>query len=322
MTKIDADILVIADLSEFVQTQLDARFRTHKLYQATDPDAMLAEIGPRIRGVAAGAHRNVDADLMDRLPNLEIISNFGVGYDNVDAKSAGARGIIVTNTPDVLSEEVADTAIGLMINTVRELPQAEQFLRAGKWTSGNYPLTQNTLREKRLGIAGLGRIGKAIAKRAESFGLSISYYGRSDQKIDYTFHDSLKSLAENVDIIISVLPGGEATSKAYNKDVFKALGPEGTFINIGRGSTVDEEALITALKTGTIRSAGLDVFDHEPHVPEALMALPNAVLLPHVGSASIYTRNAMGQLLVDNHTNWFENGKPLTPVAETPFPAK
>lgn len=322
MTKIDVDILVIAKMGDYVQNQLDARFRAHKLYEAADPDAMIAEIGPSIRGVAAGAHRNVDIALMDKLPNLEIVTNFGVGYDNVDAKSAGARGIIVTNTPDVLSDEVADTAIGLMINAVRELPQAEQFLRAGKWTSGNYPLTQNTLREKRLGIAGLGRIGKSIAKRAESFGLSIAYYGRSDQKNGYTFYDSLKALAENVDIIISVLPGGDATSKVYNKDVFEALGPEGTFINIGRGSTVDEDALIAALTDGTIRSAGLDVFDHEPHVPEALMALPNAVLLPHVGSASIYTRNAMGQLLVDNQTNWFENGKPLTPVAETPFPAK
>ena len=322
MTKIDVDILVIAKMGDYVQNQLDARFRAHKLYEAADPDAMLAEIGPSIRGVAAGAHRNVDNALMDQLPNLEIVTNFGVGYDNVDAKSAGARGIIVTNTPDVLSDEVADTAIGLMTNAVRELPQAEQFLRAGKWTSGNYPLTQNTLREKRLGIAGLGRIGKSIAKRAESFGLSIAYYGRSDQKNGYTFYDSLKTLAENVDIIISVLPGGDATSKVYNKDVFEALGPEGTFINIGRGSTVDEDALIAALTDGTIRSAGLDVFDHEPHVPEALMALPNAVLLPHVGSASIYTRNAMGQLLVDNQTNWFENGKPLTPVAETPFPAK
>ncbi|MEH6727208.1 MAG: NAD(P)-dependent oxidoreductase, partial [Hyphomicrobiales bacterium] len=219
MTKIDVDILVIAKMGDYVQNQLDARFRTHKLHEAADPDAMIAEIGPSIRGVAAGAHRNVDIALMDQLPNLEIVTNFGVGYDNVDAKSAGARGIIVTNTPDVLSDEVADTAIGLMINAVRELPQAEQFLRAGKWTSGNYPLTQNTLREKRLGIAGLGRIGKSIAKRAESFGLSIAYYGRSDQKNSYTFYDSLKALAENVDIIISVLPGGDATSKVYNKDV-------------------------------------------------------------------------------------------------------
>lgn len=322
MTKIDVDLLVLSEMREYVQQQLDARFRAHKLYEAPDPDAMIAKIGPSVRAMAAGSHRNVDIDLMEKLPNLEIVSNFGVGYDNVDARSAGTRGIIVTNTPDVLSDEVADTAIGLMINTVRELPQAEQFLRAGKWTSGDYPLTPNTLRKKRLGIAGLGRIGKSIAQRAESFGLSISYYGRSDQKIAYPYFNSLKALAENVDIIISVLPGGAATHKAYNKDVFEALGPQGTFINIGRGSTVDEEALVAALENGTIRSAGLDVFDHEPNVPKALMALPNAVLLPHVGSGSVYTRNAMGQLLVDNLTNWFENGKPLTPVAETPFPPK
>lgn len=321
MTKIDVDLLVVSEMRDYVQEQLDARFRAHKLYEASDPDAMIADIGPSVRAMAAGSHLNVDSVLMDKLPNLEIVSNFGVGYDNVDARSAAERGIIVTNTPDVLSDEVADTAIGLMINAVRELPQAEQFLRAGKWASENYPLTPNTLREKRLGIAGLGRIGKSIAERAESFGLSIAYYGRSDQKIAYSFYDSLNALAENVDIIISVLPGGAATNKIYNEAVFKALGSEGTFINIGRGSTVDEDALIAALKNGTIRSAGLDVFDHEPHVPEALMELPNAVLLPHVGSGSVYTRNAMGQLLVDNLTNWFENGKPVTPVAETPFPA-
>ncbi len=320
MTKLDVDLLVMTQMREYVLEQLEARFRAHKLYEASDPDEMLSRIAPNIRAIATGAHKYVDVALMEKLPNLEIVSNFGVGYDNVDAKSAGTRGIIVTNTPDVLSDEVADTAIGLMINAVRELPQAEQFLRAGKWKSDNYPLTQNTLREKRLGIAGLGRIGKAIAERAESFGLSIAYYGRTNQNIAYQYHDTLKGLAENVDILISVLPGGAATDKAFNAEVFSALGPHGTFINIGRGSAVDEAALIAALENGTIRSAGLDVFAKEPHVPDALLALPNAVLLPHVGSGSVYTRNAMGQLLVDNLTNWFENGKPISPVAETPFP--
>lgn len=322
MPKIDVDLLVMADLGSYVMERLDANFRTHKLYQAANPDQFIADIGSKIRGIAAGSHKAVDVALMDKLPNLEIASNFGVGYDNVDAKSAGARGVIVTNTPDVLSDEVADTAIGLMINAVRELPQAEQFLRAGNWTKGEYPLTKNTLRGKRLGIAGLGRIGKAIAIRAEAFGLSVAYYGRTNQNLKYDYYDNLVSLAENVDIVISVLPGGAATNKTVNAEVFAALGSQGTFVNIGRGSAVDEPAMIVALQNGTIQSAGLDVFDKEPNVPEALMALPNAVLLPHVGSASVHTRNAMGQLVVDNLTNWFETGKPVTPVAETPFPAK
>lgn len=322
MPKLDVDLLVMADLGSYVMERLDANFRTHKLFQSSNPDQMIADIGSKIRGIAAGAHKPVDVALMDKLPNLEIASNFGVGYDNIDAKSAGTRNVIVTNTPDVLSDEVADTAIGLMINAVRELPQAEQYLRAGKWTKGEYPLTKNTLREKRVGIAGLGRIGKAIASRAEAFGLSVAYYGRSNQNLAYDFYDDLTEMARNVDIIVSVLPGGAATNKAVNAGVFEALGSNGTFVNIGRGSAVDEAALIEALEDGTIRSAGLDVFEKEPHVPDALLALPNAVLLPHVGSASVHTRDAMGQLVVDNLTNWFENGKPVTPVSETPFPAK
>lgn len=322
MPKIDVDLLVMADLGDYVMERLDANFRTHKLFEADNPDQLVADIGAKVRGIAAGAHKAVDVALMDKLPNLEIASNFGVGYDNVDAKSAGSRGVIVTNTPDVLSDEVADTAIGLMINAVRELPQAEQFLRAGHWTKDNYPLTKNTLRGKRLGIAGLGRIGKAIATRAEAFGLSVAYFGRTNQNLKYDFYDSLVGLAENVDIIISVLPGGAATNKAVNAEVFAALGSDGTFVNIGRGSAVDEPAMIEALQNGTIQSAGLDVFDKEPHVPQALIDLPNAVLLPHVGSASVHTRDAMGQLVVDNLTSWFEDGKPVTPVAETPFPAK
>lgn len=322
MPKIDVDLLVMANLGNYVMERLDANFRTHKLFEANNPDQFIADIGSKIRGIAAGSHKAVDVALMDKLPNLEIVSNFGVGYDNVDAKSAGTRGVIVTNTPDVLSDEVADTAIGLMINAVRELPQAEQFLRAGNWPNGEYPLTTNTLRGKRVGIAGLGRIGKAIAARAQAFGLSVAYFGRTNQNIEFDYYDNLVSLAKNVDILISVLPGGAATNKAVSAEVFTALGSQGTFVNIGRGSAVDELAMIEALKNGTIQSAGLDVFENEPNVPEALMALPNAVLLPHVGSASVHTRNAMGQLVVDNLTNWFENGKPVTPVAETPFPAK
>jgi lactate dehydrogenase-like 2-hydroxyacid dehydrogenase len=253
------------------------------------------------------------------LPNLRIIASFGVGYDAVDAKHAGARGVMVTNTPDVLTEEVADTALGLLLNTVRELPKAEAWLRAGKWVSeGNYPLTRMSLRGRKAGIFGMGRIGLAIARRLEAFGLPVSYHNRSKvENVAYTWHPTLIDLARSVDTLISVAPGGASTEKAVGREVLEALGPDGVFVNIGRGSTVDEDALAAALADGTIRAAGLDVFRREPHVPEALLAAGNASLLPHVGSASVQTRQAMADLVVDNLVSWLSAGRPLTPVPET-----
>jgi lactate dehydrogenase-like 2-hydroxyacid dehydrogenase len=226
---------------------------------------------------------------------------------------------MVTNTPDVLTEEVADTAIGLLLNTVRELPGAESWLRAGKWkTVGGYPFTRGTLRGRRAGIFGLGRIGLAIARRLEAFGLTIAYHNRNPlQGVDYAYYPSLLELARNVDTLISVAPGGAATEKAVNAEILAALGPEGVFVNIGRGSTVDEEALAAALVDGTILGAGLDVFADEPNVPEALLRAPNACLLPHVGSASLPTRRAVADMVADNLESWFAGAGALTPVAET-----
>lgn len=269
-----------------------------------------------IRGIASFG--NVSAAMMDALPALEIVASFGVGYDSVDAAHAASKGIMVTNTPDVLTEEVADTALGLLLMTVRELPQSERHLRAGKWQAeGPYPLTHGTLRGRTVGIMGLGRIGIAIAKRLESFGVAVAYFNRRKRDdVPYAYYGSLEELAAAVDTLIVAAPGGASTDKAIDATVLKALGPKGILINIGRGTTVDEDALIAALKDGTIMAAGLDVFEKEPKVPQALVDLPNAVLLPHVGSASHHTRNEMGSLVVRNLEAWFSGTDVPTPVAE------
>ncbi|MGO4669658.1 2-hydroxyacid dehydrogenase [Bosea sp. 2RAB26] len=314
------DIIMTGPLMAYAADQLKARFTVHELWKAEDRTAMLKEIGGKVRGVAGGgAHVRIDGTLFDALPKLEIVANFGVGYDTVDAKEAGKRGLIVTNTPDVLTDEVADLALGLLLATVRQLPQVDRYLRAGKWLEKAYPLT-TSLRTRKVGIVGLGRIGKAVAQRIEAFGLPVSYHGRTRQAdVSYRYYPSLIEMAADVDTLISVAPGGAATRHMINADVLKALGPNGIVINVGRGSVVDEQALIEALKNKVILSAGLDVFEDEPRVPAELIAMDHVVLLPHVGSASVHTREQMGQLLVDNLVSWFDGRGPLTPVAETPW---
>jgi lactate dehydrogenase-like 2-hydroxyacid dehydrogenase len=313
------EILVVGRPMPYVMERLQQAFDVKAL---PDSDAGFSALGS-VRGVAmSGSHTTMDGALMARLPKLEIIANFGVGYDSIDAHEAARRGIVVTNTPDVLTEEVADTALGLLIGAVREFPQAERHLRAGKWLKGAYPLT-SSLRTRKVGIVGLGRIGKAVARRIEAFGLPISYHGRTRQEgVPYRYYPSLVTMAEDVDTLVSVAPGGDSTRHIINAEVLKALGPDGVVVNVGRGSVIDEAALIEALKDGTIRSAGLDVFEDEPNVPEALIAMEHVMLLPHVGSASHHTREGMGQLQVDNLTGWFGGKGPLTPVAETPWPRK
>lgn len=290
-------------------------------WEAPDRDALISEIGPSVRGLAAGGHVAVDGALFDRLPNLEIVSSFGVGYDHIDAAEAGRRGIMVTNTPDVLTDEVADLAVALLLATLRHIPQADRHLRAGKWLDKPYPLTA-TLRGRKVGILALGRIGRAIARRLEGFGVEISYHGRHRQAdVPYAYHPTLLGMAEAVDTLISVAPGGAETANIVNAEVLAALGPNGIFVNVGRGSVVDEPALVAALRDGVILSAGLDVFVDEPRVPPELIAMDHVVLLPHVGSASVETRRAMGQLVVDNLVSWFGGKGPMTPVAETPWRA-
>ena len=300
-----------------------AREQIVSLFDATlaGRDAVLAMPAEGRAGIVAYGclFDRVDAELIDALPDLKIVASFGVGYDHIDARYAAERGVIVTHTPNVLDDEVADTAIGLLLNTVRELPAAEQHLRQGRWASeGHYPITRLTLRERTAGIFGLGRIGLAIARRLEGFGLAVRYHNRSPKPdVAYPYHDTLAGLADACDTLVCVAPGTPETRHAVNADILRRLGPTGILINIGRGSVVDEAALGEALHAGTIAGAGLDVFEDEPNVPQALLDAPRACLLPHVGSASHYTRDAMGQLVVDNLKAWIETGKALTPVPET-----
>jgi lactate dehydrogenase-like 2-hydroxyacid dehydrogenase len=316
----DFDILLTGPVMPLIQQGLEAKLRVHKLHEQADREQFIAEHGASIRGMVGGhGGKRIDGPFMQRFPNLKIVGNFGVGYDGVDAVWAGQNGITVTNTPDVLNDEVADLALGLLIATVRRLPQADRYVRDGKWLKGGFPLTAS-LREKRLGILGLGRIGKAIAQRAEAFGLAISYFGRTKQAdVAYPFYSSLIEMAKNVDILLIIAPGGAATKGIVSREVMEALGPQGTLINVARGTLVDEPAMVELLASGKLGSAGLDVFVDEPNVPEALFAMENVVLLPHVGSASHYTRGKMGQLVVDNIVSVAEGRAPLTPVVETPW---
>lgn len=315
----DVEILMPNAMPAHVVESLDKAATLRKAWEAPDRDAFLRDVAPTVRGVALGGHTRVDGAFLDALPKLEIVSSFGVGYDYIDAAEAGRRGVMVTNTPDVLTDEVADLTIGLLLATVRHLPQVDRYLRQGRWLEKAYPLTP-TLRGRKVGILGLGRIGRAVARRLEGFGVEIAYHGRTRQTdVSYVYHPTLVGLAEAVDVLISVAPGSAETNRIVDAAVLRALGPTGIFINVGRGSVVDEPALVEALKSGTILSAGLDVFTDEPRVPQELIDMDHVVLLPHVGSASVETRRAMGQLVVDNLLSWFAGKGPRTPVAETPW---
>lgn len=316
------DLLMTGPMMPMIQEQLAQRFTVHKLWEAADKEALLRQVAPSIVAIATGNHSVTDAALMGRFPGLKIVGSFGVGYDAVDAVWAGQNGIVVTNTPDVLNEEVADTALGLLLCTMRHFPQVDRYLRAGSWLNKPYPLT-TTLRDRKVGILGLGRIGKAIAHRLEAFHVPVVYHGRSEQKdVPYRYYPSLLDMARDVNVLMIVAPGGAATNKIVNREVLEALGPDGVVINVGRGSVVDEAALVEALKAKTILSAGLDVFEDEPKVPAELIAMDHVVLFPHVGSGSVHTRNGMAQLVVDNLISWADGKGPLTPVTETPWPPK
>lgn len=310
-----AVVLMAGKLHPRVRERVEAEFDAVSI-DAADAGMMSDETRKRIRGIASGTV--ISAEFIDSLPNLEVIANFGVGYDAVDAAHAATRKVMVTNTPDVLSDEVADTTVGLLLNTLRELPKAEAYLRAGRWAAeGAYPLTSLTLRGRTVGIFGLGRIGLAIARRLEAFGLQIHYHTRTQRSdVAYTWHARLADMASAVDTLVVIVPGGTATEKAVNAEVLTALGPQGVLISVGRGSTIDEPALIAALADRSIAAAGLDVFADEPNVPQALMDLPNVCLLPHVASASVSTRNAMADLVVDNLTEWLAGRAAITAVPE------
>ncbi len=310
-------VLIPGRIHSRVRVRLAERFDLVEIDTAEAVESLTEEVRNRVRGAAVSGR--FPASLIAALPKLEVIGSFGVGYDGVDVKAAAARGIVVTNTPDVLNDEVADTTIALLLNTLRQFPAAETYLRAGRWAGeGAFPLSPMSLKGRRVGIHGLGRIGLEIAARLVPFKVEISYHTRRPRSdVSFAYHDSLVGLASAVDTLISIVPATPETTGSINADVLKALGPEGVLINVGRGSTVDQPALIRALQDGTIAAAGLDVFADEPQVPDELIALDNVSLLPHVASASIPTRNAMADLVADNVIAWFGTGKALTSVPET-----
>src|SRR5215475_1095728 len=316
-----ADVLLIGPPKPVIVNGLSGAFNLVKFSDAKDRDRFFAESAPRVRGMAVAAtEERVDGPFMERFPRLEIVSSFGVGYDHVDARWAGAHGITVTNTPDVLTEEVADTALGLLLCTAREFPQAERYLRAGKWLKKNYPLSKATLRDRTVGMGGMGQ---AIARRLGAMQVPVVYHSRRPAAgVPYRHYPKLIDMARDVDVLMVITPGGAETKNLIDAKVLEALGPDGILINMSRGSVVDEPALIKALQQKTILSAGLDVFAREPEVPAELIAMDNVVLFPHLGSASVATREKMDQLVVDNLLAWAAGKPPPTPVAETPWPPK
>jgi lactate dehydrogenase-like 2-hydroxyacid dehydrogenase len=309
------DLLVTAPLPPFLYDPLKADFRCHDYAAAGDKAALLASAGGAVRGIVQGGGTVTPTTLLDALPKLEIISVFGVGYDGVPVDYCRQRGIKVTNTPDVLTDDVADVAVALVMMTGRGFARLERFVRSGAWQTRGPDLTTK-LGGRRVGILGLGRIGKAIAQRVSALGMKVAYTGRKPQSVPYEFLPDLKSLAAWSDFLVVACPGGAATRNIVNADVLAALGPKGTIVNIARGSIIDEPALVKALQDGTIKGAGLDVFADEPHVPAPLLAMDNVVLLPHVGSATAETRKAMGDLCKANLDQWFAGKGTLTLIPE------
>jgi lactate dehydrogenase-like 2-hydroxyacid dehydrogenase len=317
-------VLLIGPSKSVIVNGLAPAFNLHKFSDARDREPFFAETAPRIRGIAVAAtEERLNGAFMARFPRLEIVSSFGVGYDHVDAAWAGEHGITVTNTPDVLTEEVADTALGLLLCTAREFPQAERYVRAGKWAQNGYPLSKATLRNRTVGMVGMGRIGQAIARRLDAMQVPVVYHSRRPAAgLSYRHYPKLIDMARDVDVLLVITPGGAETKNLIDVEVLQALGPDGILINMARGSVVDEAALIKALQQGTILSAGLDVYAREPEVPPELIAMEHVVLFPHLGSASVATREKMDQLVVDNLLAWAKGKPPLTPVPETPWPPK
>lgn len=309
-------ILVVSKPPPLFLEPLKAAFVVHERLNETDPQEF-SKLAPLIRGIAGGGESTVSAALMGQLPALEMVSIMGVGYDGVDVATALKRNVVVTHTPNVLNDEVADLAMGLILSVARRIPQADQYVRSGRWASeGAMPLARK-VSGARLGILGLGRIGQAIADRAAAFGMSVAYTARSAKPgLAYPFYASALALAAQVDFLVVITPGGAGTFHMIDAKVLKALGPRGYLINVARGSVVDEAALVEALEKGFIAGAGLDVFEKEPHPLQALYKLDNVVLTPHMASATHETRQAMANLAVANLQAHFSGQPALTPVPE------
>ncbi len=308
-------VLTASRLPPLYLDVLQATYTVHDRLHETDP-AAFERIAPQVRAIAASGESKVPGALMARLPALKMVSVMGVGYDGVDVQAARQQGVMVTHTPDVLNDEVADTAIGLMLCAARQLPAADRHVRAGLWPQGPLPLARK-MTGARLGIVGMGRIGKAIAHRALAFNMPVAYTARSAKaELPYTFYATAAALAEHSDFLVVITPGGAGTRKLIDATVLRALGPKGILVNVARGSVVDEAALVEALQNGTLGGAALDVFENEPQVPQALMDMPHVVLAPHIGSATRETRQAMANLALDNLRLHFAGQPLLTPVPE------
>jgi hydroxypyruvate reductase len=308
------DVLIVARMFPAAIETIEREFSAHKLYQAQDRKALIASVADRVRGIATTGTVGAKAELIEALPKLEIISCFGVGYDGVDVDAARRHDVIVTNTPDVLTDCVADLTLSLLLAVARRICAADRYVRTGRWLQGPMPLSSK-VGGKLCGIVGLGRIGNAVAKRAQAFGMNIAYHGPRPKDVPYRHYPSLIQLARDADFLVLTMPGGPQTRHLIDATVIDALGPDGTLINVARGSVVDEVALVDALKSGRLGGAGLDVYENEPQVPETLLTMDNVVLLPHIGSATRETRAAMGELTVANLRAHFAGQPVLTRVA-------
>ena len=307
------NLLIMSKMPDYFVDLADANFNTFKLWLQKNEDDYLNKIKNDIEAIAVFGGYKITPQLMNSMKNLKLIACYGVGYDAIDTNAAKDLGIRVTNTPTVLNDEVADTAIALMLCVYRQIILADGYARNNKWLNGEFPLTKKFSGTK-LGIVGMGRIGSTIAKRAEAFDCEISYHSRTKKNVKYRYYDNLNLLAKEVDTLCVITPGGKDTEKIINSEVLDNLGNNGVLINVARGSVVDEEALIYYLENKLILAAGLDVYANEPKIPKRLFDLKNTVLLPHVASATVETRNAMGQLVFDNIKNHFENKNLISPV--------
>jgi lactate dehydrogenase-like 2-hydroxyacid dehydrogenase len=311
------NMLLVGNATPRMMDQLADHFVIHKLADIDDLAAFVSEKGPAIEAIATNGHDGVKPELMAALTNLKVISCFGVGYDAIDATSAAKHGIVVTHTPNVLNNDVANTAIMLMLAVSRCLVRDDNWVRSGKWKSqGGAPLTRS-IEKKPVGILGMGRIGQKIAEKLQAFNCDVAYHSRNKKPdIPYRYYGDLTEMAQDVDYLVVITPGGAATHHLVDRQVIEALGPEGTLINVARGSVVEEAELVKALEDGRLGAAGLDVFEYEPDVPEPLLGMDNVVLTPHVGSATVETRQAMGDLTVENLVRFFGEGKVTSPVPE------
>ncbi|NKB75813.1 MAG: 2-hydroxyacid dehydrogenase [Gammaproteobacteria bacterium] len=310
MTEKDHVLLVSQNIEDHLD-EFGGRCEFHRYYNAQDKEALLDEVGSKIRIVGTNGHDGCSREMMDKLPNLEMIGCYGVGYDAIDIDAAREKGVRVTNTPDVLSDAVAELAVGLMIALARQIPQSDRFVRDGKWTPANgYPLTTE-LTGRTVGILGLGRIGQEIANRLQAMKMRVIYHGRN-QQLDkpYVYYDDLEAMARDSDWLVVIMPGGPGTSGIVSESVMRALGSNGNLVNVGRGPLVDEAALVKLLESGDLGGAALDVFAKEPSIPDALINMHNVVLSPHAASATVKTRLAMGSLVIANILAHL-NGRPL-----------